>query len=300
MNPRGRIVTVLGTTASGKSTLGIELAERFGGEIISADSRQVYRGLDLGTGKVTPEETRGVPHHLIDILEPGEPFSAAEFQQRAFAVIDRLHSEDRPVFLVGGTGLYLRAVVEGYSFGGPEPDFEYRASLERRSTEELGEMFLKAAGAPQGIDLCNRHRLIRALERQRSGAPTTDTNNNPRYDALQIGVTWPKQELDLRIDERLRMRLAQGMLNEVSALRAGGALDGFLDALGLEYRYCLRYLKGELASEDELFSELGRAIKQFAKRQMTWFRRDRDVLWLDMHEGFLPEAERAVDAFLRS
>ena len=294
-----KLIVILGTTACGKSGLGVELAKHVGGEIVSADSRQVYRGLDLGTGKVTAEEMDGVPHHLLDVVSPNQSYSVAEFQRDAYAAIDGTLARGKIPLLVGGTGLYARAVAEGYAFPESQPNPALRAELEGRSTEELYAMFRAQTGHTlSGGEDKNRRRLVRTMEKLLSGDSLTESPRAPRYEVLQLGMTYPRDVLCRRIDERLQRRLDDGMIEEVARLRAEGASDAFLEGLGLEYRYILWYLTGKLSSRDELFDELGRAIKRFAKRQMVWFKKDRDVLWLDTEGDPLSQAVRAADAFL--
>ena len=294
-----KLIVILGTTACGKSGLGVELAKHVGGEIVSADSRQVYRGLDLGTGKVTAEEMDGVPHHLLDVVSPNQSYSVAEFQRDAYAAIDGTLARGKIPLLVGGTGLYVRAVAEGYAFPESQPNPALRAELEGRSTEELYAMFRAQTGHTlSGGEDKNRRRLVRTMEKLLSGDSLTESPRAPRYEVLQLGMTYPRDVLCRRIDERLQRRLDDGMIEEVARLRAEGASDAFLEGLGLEYRYILWYLTCKLSSRDELFDELGRAIKRFAKRQMVWFKKDRDVLWLDTEGDPLSQAVRAADAFL--
>lgn len=294
------MVVILGTTACGKSGLGVELARRYGGEIVSADSRQVYRGLDLGTGKITPEEMGGVPHHMLDVADPGENYSVARFQREAYAAIDGVLARGNLPFLVGGTGLYVRAVSEGYVFHEAPPDFALRQELDALPTEELRQILLDG-----GIDLDvdawnNRPRLTRLIEKLRNGEdPHAEAERDPRYQVLTLGVNYPRETVCRRIDDRLLARLDAGMVDEVQALRDAGVTDEFLDGLGLEYRYVLRYLTGELPDRDALIDELGRAIKRFAKRQVSWFKKDREVHWLHMEADPVAEAGRLIDAFLR-
>ena len=165
-----KLIVVLGTTACGKSGLGVELAKRFGGEIVSADSRQVYRGLDLGTGKVTEEEMEGVPHHMLDVVEPNQPYSVAEFQAGAYAAIDGILARGNPPFLVGGTGLYVRAVTEGFTFTDARPDPALRAKLEGKTTAELYALLREKTGVTlTGGEEFNRQRLMRSVEKALSG-----------------------------------------------------------------------------------------------------------------------------------
>lgn len=293
-----KLVVILGPTACGKSGLGVALAKKYGGEIVSADSRQVYRGLDLGTGKITPGEMDGVPHHLLDVAQPGEQYSVARFQQEAYAALDGIVDRSRPPFLVGGTGLYLRAVAEGYVFQAAPPDPALRSELEALPTEALRQKLLDA-GVELDVDAWNnRPRLVRLTEKLQSGGdPHAEAERRPRYDVLTLGVAYPREVVCARIDRRLAVRLDAGMVEEVRTLREQGVSDEFLYGLGLEYRYILRYLTGEL-SREELVDELGKAIKRFAKRQVSWFRKDRDVHWLDMAVDPVAEASALIDAFL--
>ena len=294
-----KLIVILGTTACGKSGLGVELAKHVGGEIVSADSRQVYRGLDLGTGKVTEEEMGGVPHHLLDVVDPNESYSVAQFQRDAYAAIDGILARGKVPLLVGGTGLYVRAVAEGYTFRDSQPDPALRAELEGKSAEELYAIFREKTGRTlTGGEENNRHRLVRTLEKVLAGEDLTEAPRDPHYQVLQLGMTYPREELCRRIDERLIRRLDDGMVEEVQRLREAGATDAFLDGLGLEYRYILWYLTGKLPDREALIDELGRAIKRFAKRQMVWFKKDRDVLWLDTAGDPLAQAVAAADAFL--
>ena len=291
-----RIVAVVGTNASGKSSLGVRLAQRFGGEIVSADSRQVFRGLDLGSGKISPEEMRGVPHHLLDVCEPNDFFSMADFQALAYRAIDGILARGNVPFLVGGTGLYVASVTEGYQLSDRAPNLRYREELETKTTPELYEMLVSAAPGVE-IDRNNRNRVMRALEKLHDG-DTLPAQKRPRYDVLRLGVTWDRPTLCARIDERLARRIQQGMLEEVDGLLQAGVSPDFLSRLGLEYRLISQYLLGQFATQEEMLEALSRAIKRFAKRQMTWFRRDTRIHWLDMRADPLSEAQGLCAQFL--
>ncbi len=287
-----RLVVILGTNASGKSELGIRLAKHFGGEIVSADSRQVYRGLDLGTGKITPAQAGKVKHHLIDVADVSEYYSLAQYQQAAYSAIDTISREGKLPFLVGGTGLYISAIVEGYQLVDVPPNEALRAELEALPLPQLVERLEKFdPDAANRIDKGNRRRLIRAIEIAAAGyAGSSARKSAPRYNSLQLGLTWPREILVERIAKRLEERLSTGMIDEVAGLRSRGVSDLRLDKLGLEYRYIARYLRGELRSIDELRTELGIAIRQFAKEQITWFKRDSRIIWLDPFKDYFQEA----------
>ncbi len=294
---KGKLTAVMGTNASGKSGLGVELARRFQGEIVSADSRQVFRGLDLGSGKITPEEMQGVPHHLIDVCQPEDFFSMADFQRLAYNAIDGILARGHVPFLVGGTGLYVDAVIDGYELSDVEPDLAFRAHLETFETPALYEM-LKEKLPDTDIDPKNRNRVMRALERL-AADDYHPGRRSPRYEVLKLGVTWPREILKARIDERLERRLNEGMIDEVKGLMDAGVSTEFLTKLGLEYRYITEYLLGQWTYE-QMLDELGRAIKRFAKRQMTWFRREENLHWLDMSADPLAQAEALITPFLNA
>jgi len=295
-----KIIAVVGTNASGKSSLGIHLARRFNGEILSTDSRQVFRGFDLCCGKVTAAERALAPHHLLDVREVGEPFSVSDFQSAAYALIPEILERGHVPFLVGGTGLYIAAVVHGYDLRQGGADEALRAELETKTLPELRALLPEAERkrlSANPSDYANKRRLIRCIEKSRE-PDGGQRENSPRYRALQLGLTWPMETLEKRIDERLEQRLRQGMLDEVRDYLAAGGDAEIMESLGLEYRYICRYLAGQFKSEAEFKTALSHAIRQFAKRQMTWFRRDKSIRWLDAAGDYLAQAEELTAAFL--
>jgi tRNA dimethylallyltransferase len=294
-----KLVVLLGTNASGKSDLAIRLAQHFGGEIVSADSRQVYRGLDLGSGKITPAQAATVPHHLIDVADVSEHFSLAQYQRAAYAAIDAISASGKLAFLAGGTGLYISAIVEGYQLVDVPPNDSLRAELDglplARLVERLEQTDPEAA---RRIDRMNPRRIIRAIEIAAAGhGHAAAQRRSPRYDCLQLGLTWPRPVLEERIEKRLRERLSAGLVEEVAQLRSQGVSDERLEKLGLEYRYVSRYLRGQLRTPDELHLQLGTAIRQFAKEQMTWFKRDARIHWLDAAGACFDEACGRIQAW---
>lgn len=292
-----KLVVIAGTNASGKSGLGIELARKYDGEIVSADSRQVFTGLDLGSGKVTKEEMQGVRHHLLDVAMPNEFYSVSHFQQQAYAAIDDITSRGIKAFLVGGTGLYVNAVVDGYSLNDAKPDFELRRKVEEKSLEELLDILRENnPEALETIDNKNKRRIERAVEKVLTG-DTSKRESVKRYETLVLGVTWPREMLYERIRERLDRRVLEGMIEEVERLRSEGATDDFLYRLGLEYRYILMYLRGEFADYDAFYNKLFMEIRHLAKEQMTWFRKRSDMKWIDMTKDPFNEAVKYIDAF---
>jgi tRNA dimethylallyltransferase len=289
-------IVILGPTASGKTRLGVGIARELGGEIISADSRQVYRGMDIGTGKDL-EEYGGIPHHLIDILDPGQEFNVFRFQRLCFAAMEEIRGRGRLPVIVGGTGLYLDAVLRGYRMVEVPQDPALRADLALLSPEELASRLLSLNPRLHNTtDLLDRERLVRAIEiadYELSHEPEPLPGIRP----LVFGVRWERGILRERITARLKARLASGMIEEVDRLHRQGVPYETLEFYGLEYRFVARFLKGEL-SRNDLFQKLNSAIHDFAKRQETWFRRmerlGTDIRWLDGAGEPLEEALRIL------
>lgn len=293
-----KLIVITGTNASGKSGLGIELAKEYGAEIVSADSRQVYKGFDLGSGKVTPEEMQGVPHHLIDVADANEFFSLLDFQTQAYEAIDDIIARGKIPFLVGGTGLYINAVVDGYDIRKENLDPAIRQEVAAKSIDELIEILRdKNPKVLETIDKKNKRRLERAVERVIAGN-TEERVNKPRYDTLVLGVTWPRDVLYDRIHERLDRRLEQGMIEEVERLKANGATDDFMYGLGLEYRFINMYLNGKFSSYRAFYDKLYMEIRHLAKEQMTWFRKRKDINWIDMQGDPKTEAMALIDNYI--
>ena len=300
MGKNNKLVVILGTNASGKSGLGIELALKFGAEIVSADSRQVFKGLDLGSGKVTKEEMKGVPHFLLDVAAPGDFFSLMDYQKLAYEAIDDIVSRGKTPFLVGGTGLYVNAVVDGYNLTDAPVDEKLRKKVEAMSLNELQDLITEKCsigGIPENLDMSNKRRLERAAEKLLMGKPL-NLESVKRYDTLCLGVTWERQKLYKRIEERLDRRLEQGMIEEVENLMKQGVSDDFLYKLGLEYRYIMMYLRGRFDSKEAFREKLFMEIRHLAKEQMTWFRKRQDITWLDMETDPINQAEGLISNFL--
>ena len=279
------LIVVLGPTASGKSTLGITLAQHFHGEIVSADSRQVYRNLDIGTAKVTPEEQALVPHHLLDVADVSETFTVAQFQQAAIAAINAIIARDHQPFLVGGSPHYIQSVVDNLDIPAIPPQPALRAELESHSLPELlaqlAELDPQSAAV---IDRNNPRRVIRALEVCLiSGQPFSTQRRvaTPLYRSLLLAIQWPREVLYQRIDQRVDERMQQGMVQEVRNLLDHGITHERLEALGLEYRFISLWLRGSFPSEQEMVQRLKYAIHDFTRRQLTWFRKDPRILWLN-------------------
>jgi len=299
------LVVILGPTASGKSALGISLALRLRGEIVSADSRQVYRGLDIGTAKVSLAEQALVPHHLLDIVDPREVYTVAQFQQDAFAAINMILARGAQPFLIGGSPHYIQAVVDHLDIPRIPPQPVLRAQLEAQPLPQLLAQLeeLDPRGAAT-IDRNNPRRVIRALEVSiASGKPFSQQSGRaaPLYRCLLLGIQWPRDLLYQRIDTRIDERMRQGLVREVRALLDQGISYERLEGLGLEYRFVSLWLRDQFASEAEMVQRLKYASHDFTRRQLTWFRRDRRIVWLDGSddsEGMVVEAARIIQTFL--
>jgi tRNA dimethylallyltransferase len=313
--PLPPLIVVLGPTASGKSGLGIALAQQFHGEIVSADSRQVYRGMDIGTAKVTAEERALVRHHLLDVVDPQDShevskraplrsaegrYSVSQFQQQAIAAIEDILARGYQPFLVGGSPHYIQTVVDHLDMPAIPPDYALRAQLETRPLAELVAQLEELD--PQSavmIDRSNPRRVIRALEVcLLSGKPFSQQRGvaNPLYRSLLLGIAWPRDVLYRRIDARVDARMQEGMVQEVRNLLAQGISHERLEALGLEYRFISRWLRGEFTSEAEMVERLKYAIHDFTRRQLTWFRKDKRIVWLEGDD--LIKAREEVTKFL--
>lgn len=287
-----KLISIIGQTSSGKSDLAIYLAKKFNGEIVSADSRQVYKGLDWCSGKVTPQEQAEVKHHLIDVANLGEQFSLYDYQTLCYKEIDDIIERGKVPFLVGGTGLYSRAVVEGYNLSSSEPDEKLRNSLSKLSVEEL-LLMCKAKGISVPAEYTAR-RLIRLLEKGEASA-----KNKPRYEVLQIGIAWDRQKIYERICLRLKKRMPN-MIEEIKGLLNSGVSAEFLRKLGLEAKYVTGYVLGEFASYDDFFDELYKEERHFAKRQQTWYNREKNVVWLDAEDDLYEKSAKIIEKFLKN
>lgn len=277
-----KVISIVGPTASGKSALAIDLALIFNGEVISADSRQVYRELDLGSGKVTTEEMRGVPHQLLDIANLDYIYTGADFVKDANLAISYILKREKLPIIAGGTFFYIE-LLKGECQSAPvEPNPTLRAELEQLSDEQL---FAKLNNLDperaQNIDSKNRRRLIRALEIIDSlGKVPTISKKEPGFDFLTIGIKIDKDLLKQRIEQRLSDRLEKGMIEEVENLLKNGISPVRLHDLGLEYRYITEYLEGKITYEEMKAKIIVKSL-QFAKRQYTWLKRDKSIVWFD-------------------
>lgn len=287
-----KIITVVGPTSSGKSDLAVHIAKKFNGEVISADSRQVYRGLNIGSGKITKEEMEGIPHHLLDVEDPKNVFTVANFKKLAEIAIEEISARGKIPIIAGGTGFYVDALVNNMSIPDVPPNEKLRKKLEKKSIEKLlKKLEKKDPERAQTVDRDNKVRLIRALEivDALGKVPTLETSK--KYDVLQIGIK--TDDIRGKIHPRLLKRIDEGMIEEVERLHREGLSYERMEQLGLEYRYVARFLQGKLAKE-EMVEELETKIVQFSKRQKTWFKRDKSIKWF-----YFEETEK-IDSLIRS
>jgi tRNA dimethylallyltransferase len=301
---KSRLVVVAGPTASGKSDLAIELARRFGGEIVSADSRQVYRGMDIGTGKVTKVEQRLARHWLLDVASPTRAYTVAQWRRAAERAIRDIASRGKVPIICGGTGFWIDALVYGRTIPEVKPDPKLRARLAGKSTDQLFVLLKRRdPRRAKTIDRHNRVRLIRALEIvMTTGKPVPEVRSKndewrSPYEVLYLGVMRPWEALKERIEMRLDARLRQGMVAEARRLHdppsGGGVSWKRMEALGLEYRWLSRFLTGTVTKE-EMRSGLLTDIIHYAKRQMTWWKKNPDIRWVKTKS----EALRLTNTFL--
>src|SRR3989344_3282046 len=281
MEPKPKIIVIVGPTASGKSDLAVELAKQFNGEVISADSRQVHRGMDIGTGKITQGEMRGIPHHLLGIASPKIFYSAATYRRDAERALRKILARGKLPIVCGGTGFYISALVDGLLLPDVPPDQKLRKQLEERTTTQLlallGKLDPKRAAA---IDAKNPRRLIRAIEIARTlGKVPPLFKKQSAYETLKIGILIPGSALRGKIRDRLTARMKKGMVAEVKRLHAEGVSWKRMEAFGLEYRYLARYLQKNITKK-EMLVMLENEIAHYAKRQMTWFKKDKDIRWV--------------------
>ena len=283
-----KLLVILGPHASGKSDLAIKIAQLFNGEIISADSRQIYQGMNIGTGKVLQDDNKnleflssGIRHHLLDIVSPQEYFSVAQYQKLALDAISDILQRDKLPIICGGTGLYISATIEGWQLPKIKPQEILRQELENLTTQELFQKLQQLAPErAQTIDQNNKRRLVRALEIILSGQTIAPLKKRPlTYDIFIIGIKRNNEELKQRIKLRLEQRLTQGMIEEIKKLKINGVSSRRLEDFGLEYRWVNRYLENKIDFET-MKNNLYHDICQYAKRQMTWFKKIPNVHWV--------------------
>ncbi len=291
-----KLIVILGPNASGKSALAVELAKKFNGEIISADSRQVYKGMDIGTGKITKSEMQGIPHYLLDVSSPKRRFSVAQYQKKANDTIKKIYKKRKIPIICGGTGFYIQSVIDGIIIPEVKPDWKFRNLLEKKSSEQLFQMlkYLDSRRA-ENIDKHNKRRLVRAIEiivKTKKHIPILQKKE--KFDLLILGITRDKMELQKRIKERLEKWLKQGIIEEVKRLKKSGLSWKRIEEFGLEYKFIAYQLQNKM-EYNEMVERLQKAIENYAKRQMTWFKRDKRIYWLKDKKT----AKRLTENFLK-
>ncbi len=290
LDSKQKLLVIIGPTAVGKTKLSIEMAKQFNGEIISGDSMQIYRGMDIGTAKITPEEMEGIPHHLIDIKEPNENFSVAEFQSLVRAKIEEIAKMGKLPIIAGGTGLYIQSVIYDYQFSDVSGDEQFRQQLEQRAKEIGNEVLYKELSEvdPESaaqIHPNNVRRVIRALEIYHLTGKTMQEFQRTQepdlmYDTALVGLTMERDMLYERINARVDLMMEQGLLDEVKSLYHQGLRDcQSIQAIG--YKEIYEYLDGKVSLDDGV-ETLKQNSRRYAKRQLTWFRNKMDVKWFDM------------------
>lgn len=292
-----KLLVIVGQTSSGKSALGVYLAKKFNGEVISADSRQIYRGLNLASGTITKKEMEGIPHHLLNILSPKSTYTVAQYQKRAIKTIKEIHKRNHLPFLVGGSPFYVYSVVDNLNFPKIKANTVLRKQLEKLSIETLLKHLQKLdPERAKNIETKNKRRVIRALEIiHATGLPVPKQQTpSPLFQTLLIGIKRDTKELQKSIEERFNARLKQGMIDEIEKLHAAGVSYKRLRELGLEAKYIALYLQGTL-SKEKMQKQILSATFKFSKRQLTWFGKDNRIHWITQRK----EAEALVRKFLR-
>ncbi len=293
-----KLVVILGPTASGKSALGVKLAKKFGGEIISADSRQIYKKLNIGSGKITKQEMAGIPHYLLDVALPKNKFTVSQYQKLALKAILEVQKKGKIPFLVGGSPFYIYAVTDGIAIPEVKPSKKLRKKLEKLSIEQLFAKLRKLdPQRAKTIEQKNRRRLIRALEiviTTKKPVPKLEKNPLP-YPVLFLGIKKSPEELKKLIRKRFLNMLKKGFLTEVRKLKVSGISWKRIESFGLEYREASWFLQGKI-SKEEMIEKAVKATQDFSRRQMTWFKKDTRISWM---KG-VKSAEALVLNFLNS
>ena len=292
-----KLIVILGPTTSGKSALSVKLAKKFNGEIISADSRQVYKGMDIGTGKITKKEMKGIPHYLLDVASPNRKFTVARYQKLALRAINKILKRGKLPILCGGTGFYIQAVIDGIIIPEVKPDWKLRKKLEQKTTKELFNQLKKIdPKRAKTIEKKNKRRLIRALEiviKTKKPVPPLKRKPLP-YPVLMIGIKKEKEELKKLIKRRFFKWLKKGFLKEVLKLRKLGLSWQKIEEFGIHYRTAAQYLQRKITDREFIENSIIE-LKNYTKRQMTWFKCDKRIHWV---KNYL-KAEKLVKEFIK-
>ena len=290
-----KVIVIAGPTASGKTSLGVELAKKIDGEVISADSMQIYKDMTIGTAKPTPEETEGVPHYLIDFVSPDERYSVADFKRDAETKIEEIIQKGKVPIVVGGTGLYIDSLVYGIEYAEIEYNEEYRKELmDKAKTEDgLKELYEEAckidAKAMEKVSCNDKKRIARVLEIYNATGKTKtelelkSREKGPKYDYIVFAIDWPREKLYERINLRVDIMIEQGLVDEVKSIL--NKYEKFPTAMqGLGYKEVVEYLEGKISYE-EMIEKIKLETRHFAKRQLTWFRKNKDIIWINGEKG---------------
>jgi len=290
-----KVLVILGPTATGKSGLAVKIAKKINGEIISADSRQVYKGMNLGSGKVTKKEMGGIPHHLLDVVKPNTRFSVAQYKKIAEKTIEEIVKKGKNPIICGGTGFYIDSIVKNISLPEVRPNPKLRKQLDKKTASELFIILKKLSPSrAETIDKHNKVRLIRAIEIATSLGNVPEIKEGPKkYDFVFIGLDFPDNELKKRIEKRLLDRIKLGMIAEIKKLHNQGVSWKRLESFGLEYRQTALYLQGKITRE-QMIENLKSDIWHFAKRQRTWFKRNKKIRW------YKPTEIKSIKKYLKT
>ncbi len=293
-----KIIVVLGPTATGKSDIAVAIAKKFNGEIVSADSRQVFCGMDLGSGKITRKEMAGIPHYLLDVANPKTIFSVVKYKELAEKAIEKIIMKGKTPIICGGTGFYIDSIVKNISLPEVKLNKKLRNRLEKYSAEKLFEILKKLSpNRAKNIDKNNKVRLIRAIEIAKTIGEVPQIVEKPnKYDFIFIGLDTDNDVLKERIEKRLLKRIKLGMIEEIAKLHKLGVSWKRLESFGLEYRQTALYLQGEITKE-EMVEKLKSEIWHFVKRQRTWFKRNKKINWFEPKQ--LSRIVKAVNNFIK-
>ena len=291
-----KLIVILGPTASGKSELAVKLAKKFNGEVVSADSRQVYKGMNLGTGKISKREMKGIPHYLLDVASPKRKYTVARFKKQALIAIKKIQKKDKVPILCGGTAFYIQAVVDGLIIPKVKPDWKLRKELEKETSQEIFQQLKKLdPQRAKTIEPKNKRRLIRALEiviKTKKPVPMIK-KEKPKFQVLLIGTKKPSEELKKLITKRLVKRIKKGMINEARRLKKTGVSWKRMESFGLEYRWMAFYLQNKIILK-QMLEKIQKDSEKFAKRQMTWIKKDKRIKWIENYG----QAEKLIKDFL--
>jgi tRNA dimethylallyltransferase len=298
MTKISKILVILGPTATGKSNLAVKMAKKFNGEVISADSRQIYKGLNIGTGKITKKEMSGIQHYMLDVVSPKKTFTIAEWKGQADKIITEIHNKGKLPIICGGTGFYIQSIVESIVLPEVPQNKPLRKKLEKSSLEHLQKTLARLdLRRFSNIDINNKVRLVRAIEiATYLGSVPEIQKGKKQYNFLQIGLTLPDNKLKAKIHKRLVERMSQGMTREAKNLNKKGLSWKRMYELGLEYRYLSAYLQKKL-TKSEFLQRLEIEIWHYAKRQVTWFKRDKKIKWYSPTET--KKIENVVGRFIK-